>query len=218
MSVAQHTPTTTATRKRKPLSPARVYQAWAADVSQHGRRGAFRRTAELVGCTPEYVRQLVAKHEAEHTLAPELFTTHELDYMPAPGELPLRSPAQPQLIATKDATISAPTTCDDYVKHDAELNVNSCETGEDTQLATDIEAQLAERENEVLPLGDLPTATPQTRPLPSPVISHTPVKHYVPRTAPAHWNMVQLVAQAFQPGPMLAVILFVLLIGLIYWK
>jgi hypothetical protein len=195
-----------------------VYQAWAADVSQHGRRGAFRRTAELVGCTPEYVRQLVAKHEAEHTLAPELFTTHELDYMPAPGELPLRSPAQLQPNTTKDAIPSTPSSCNDYVKPNAELNVNSCETNEDLQLATDTEAQLAERENDMLLLEDLPTATPQTRPLPSPAISHAPVKHYAPRPAPARWDMVQFMAQMFQPGPMLAVLLFVILLGLMYWK
>jgi hypothetical protein len=195
-----------------------VYQAWAADVSQHGRRGAFRRTAELVGCTPEYVRQLVAKHEAEHTLAPELFTTHELDYMPAPGELPPRSPAQSYPIATKDATASTPASCDDYVKHDAEMNVNSCETGETTQLATDKQPQVAERENAPLSLVKLPTAAPQTSALRTPAIPDAPVKRYAPRPASEHWDITQLIevlTYQIGPVPVAGLLVFLALLWLI---
>ncbi len=212
-----HAPQRPATQqhKRKPLSPARVYQAWQADCSQHGRRGAFRRTAELVGCSPEYIRQLVAKHESEHTLKPEAFTAHELDYLPAPGEIPLARPTQPVPIATKEATPSTPVSCDDYVKPDAELNVNSCETSEESQLATDKQPQPTERETVVLPLDRFAIAAPQTPALRAPVFPDTPVKRYAPRPArrPAHADVLDwLRGTVFAPGPALALLVFLLLV------
>jgi len=181
--------TATQPRKRKPLAPARVYQAWAADVSQHGRRGSFRRTADLVGCSPEYIRQLVAKHEAAHTLKPELFTAHELDYLPAPGETPLARPAQPVPIATNQATAQHRDSCASYVKPDTDLNLQSCETGEATQPAADTQPQGAERENAVLSLGDLATDAPLIarailEPFPNPDPLPGPVPPPIPNPMP----------------------------------
>jgi hypothetical protein len=192
------TRTTTSNRtKRKPLSPARVYQAWAADCSQHGKRGSYRRTAELVGCSPEYIRQLVAKHEAAHTLKPELFTTAELDYMPAPGERPLARPIQPPASASTEASTNPTDDCATYVKPNSDLNVAVASCGESPQTATDIEAQPSERATVVLPVVETTTAaSPSGHPttaLPSTLLPGATVKRsYPPRPAPARWDALQL--------------------------
>jgi hypothetical protein len=207
--------------KRKPLSAARIYQAWSAECSNAGRRGALKRTADLVGCSPEYIRQLVAKHEAAHTLAPELFTTHELDYCPAPGEIQLRPPAQPQPTASKDATESPTDGCADYVSQLSESRSCTGETGEESQLATGKQSQVAEPENAVLPLGDLPTVAPQTPVLHTDVLPGVAVRRYAPRPAPrTRLDLAQLVdVLTYQIGPVpvagvLAFLLLVLLLGM----
>lgn len=182
-TLPQTAATRTTSRQRKPLSAPRVYQAWSADVSQHGRRGSYRRTAELVGCTPEYIRQLVAKHEQAHTLKPELFTVHELDYLPAPGETPLSRPVQRPPTASTDATPSLADAFHAYVNKDHVVNVNTGETGELSQLATGKQPQATEPEPAPVALVDLATPPPLLPP-PSttPALSAT-VKHYAPRPA-----------------------------------
>jgi hypothetical protein len=46
----------------------------------------------------------------------------------------------------------------------------------------------------------------------------SPVHHYPPRPTRARVDMAAIVVQLFQPGPMLAVILFAILVWLMYWK
>ena len=73
-------PAPSSTRKRKP-DPARVVQSYYHEVSQRGRRGAYRRTGDLYNISDETVRRFVHAAE-ERANTPPL--SDELAYVPPP--------------------------------------------------------------------------------------------------------------------------------------
>jgi hypothetical protein len=100
------------TAARPPLDGQRVYQAWRADVDQHGRRGGYRRIAARYACSPERVRQIVQAHQPPPTL-PTLPREDELAYSPPPFAYPEPQPrpqADPLLAHLVLAEIMSPST------------------------------------------------------------------------------------------------------------
>jgi hypothetical protein len=235
MSVTQHAPTTTATRKPRKPDPARVVQSYHHEVQARGKRGAFRRTGDLYNISDESVRRYLAADEQRAQVKPAL--PDELAYTPAPGESSYLAerdriaaqlateqrarPATAPAIRHKDRSHCHPKghrirvrSCGDVMSRRCGFERKTVANMAEMPQLTIATRHAVERPQSTTAWHTTPQiASPPTRN----TLAHT-IKHYAPRPTRPGVNVSALIMQVFQPGPMLAVILFAILVGLIYWK
>jgi hypothetical protein len=100
---------------RPPLDVQRVYQAWRADVDQHGKRGAYRRVAARYNVSGERIRQIVQAQQPypSYTGATQPLKDDSITYTPPPFAYPAPQPrpqADPLLSQLVLAEIMSPST------------------------------------------------------------------------------------------------------------
>jgi len=196
-----------ATKKLRKPDTARVVETYWYEVKARGQWGAYTRTAAIYRLSDETIRRYVK--QSEQPLVPSVDAG--LLYQPAPGERPIASRIVPHLAQKQQRTRPHCHTISH--SHTMQRSGFLCKpvrsnVAKVAQFPTPT-FPISERETVLIDLGKLPHSAPPKECL----------RTYPPRPRPRpSVDMAALVVQVFQPSPMLAVILFALLLGLLYWK
>jgi hypothetical protein len=156
------------------------------------------------------------------TIAPETPTTP-----------PLRA-LEPTQIRTENRTNDLVSSWSSYVELETETSSKVGNMASLSQLLNPDKDQPAERENTVAAHSETPTKMPTTQEAPGAMETILPT-HLHPTPISMHADYVRqrtatkqhpaptltmhtITAQLLQPGPILAVVIFAILVGLMYWK
>jgi hypothetical protein len=176
-----------------------------------------------------------------HQLPVPVIHTATKDTTPTPPTIALETPTTPPLRAveppqtrTENRTNDLFASWSTYVELETETSSKVGDMASLSQLRNPDKDQPAERENTVPAHPKTPTKMPTTQEAPGAMetilptqIHPTPISmhaNYIQRrTAPRQRpipvpNIHTIAVQLLQPGPVLAMVIFAILVGLMYWK
>jgi hypothetical protein len=170
---------------------------------------------------------------ATHVAAKDTTPTPPTIALETPTTPPLRS-LEPTQTRTENRTNDLSSDWSSYVKLEIETSSKVGNMASLSQLRNSDKDQPAERENTVPAHPETPTKMPITQEAPGAMetilltqLHPTPISMHADyiqrRTAPRQrsspvLNIHTIAVQLLQPGPVLAMVIFAILVGLMYWK